>query len=136
MLPEDVFLIRDKTTGACLYALPAGLKEETCHRNSRKQMWALANGGSGLRNIGNNECLDANAAHQEKQGIDAFFYPCVSGNLQQTWSLSHGILQWEKYCIQGSTEGKLKLEQWSDSSHKNCGDFEVHERQTVTGRGS
>merc|ERR1711953_107700 len=83
MLPEDVFLIRDTKTGLCLHTTTDhGVQEFECNldfRANREQQWSLAAEGSAIRNVGTNECFDANAGVTDKEGSNVFLYRCYDG---------------------------------------------------------
>merc|ERR1711920_172263 len=112
MLPEDVFLFRDKQTNLCLQITEdmSHVHEVGCEPSSDLQQWSLANDGMGLRNLKAGKCLDANAGADEKEGSEAFLYPCYAGNSQQSWAFHRGLIRWRGFCIQGSSSGEqLKL---------------------------
>mmetsp|Transcript_33504 Transcript_33504/g.77875 ORF Transcript_33504/g.77875 Transcript_33504/m.77875 type:complete len:544 (-) Transcript_33504:168-1799(-) len=136
MLPEEVFLYRDKTTGRCLQVTAdhANLEEASCDPDSHMQQWTLAEGDEALRNVAANRCIDADASNVVKEGADVFLYFCFPKNDQQAWSLQRGHLRWRDYCIQGKPEGKLKLTKCSEFLQRT-GDFETYARRVVTGPG-
>lgn len=115
MLPEATFQIRDIERSLCVAAAGAGrevagLREVPCDEHATDQRWTLANAGTGLRNVGVDKCLDANAgAGAEKEGMEAFLYHCFAGNPNQVWALSHGHLKWKGFCVQAAAEGALQM---------------------------
>jgi len=112
MLPEAHFLIRDTSRDLCVGMNSAltGLVEEPCDEKSLTQHWTSANEGQGLRNAGANKCLDANAGYgPDKAGKDAFLYLCMARNLNQAWQLVGGQIRWQGFCIEGTSEARLRL---------------------------
>uniref|UniRef100_A0A7S4V3U9 Ricin B lectin domain-containing protein n=1 Tax=Alexandrium monilatum TaxID=311494 RepID=A0A7S4V3U9_9DINO len=136
MLPEDVFLFRDRQTGRCL-ELAEGDKhvvEADCVPPSPRQQWTFANEGTGFRNVISNKCFDANAGVFEKDGSNVFLFHCTASNVQQVWNLQRGQISWQGYCVQGAAQGHLKLAKCQDFLQRS-GDFEMYARRNVTGPG-
>mmetsp|Transcript_27183 Transcript_27183/g.51217 ORF Transcript_27183/g.51217 Transcript_27183/m.51217 type:complete len:550 (+) Transcript_27183:208-1857(+) len=116
MLAQETYLIRDTKTNFCLAADPdrAHLVQASCDEKDRLQKWSEANGGTGLRNVGTNKCLDANAGDPNKEGSKVFIYACFHKNHMQAWGLEQGDVKWKgggkHYCVKaGETKGQMTL---------------------------
>jgi len=110
MLPEELFVIKDKTTGLCVQSTENHrLMEGPCDSEKRSQHWALAFSGQGLRNVYASRCLDANAGMKNRVGSPPILYECMENSAMQAWKLEKGHLRWKDYCVQGHEDEPLVL---------------------------
>ncbi|CAE8633964.1 unnamed protein product, partial [Polarella glacialis] len=80
MLPKEMFMIRDNSTGLCLQTEGNGLIGARCDAASTWQRWTLANAGRSLQNGASSACMDANAGARDRRGSQVFLYQCMDGN--------------------------------------------------------
>lgn len=102
MLPEDVFLIRDSNTGLCLQVTidHMHLTEAECDTDLKLQLWSHKKDLEGLRNIGANKCLDADAGRRERVGTLVLMYQCYQATDMQAWAFQGGHVSWRDFCLQ------------------------------------
>lgn len=136
MLPENTFLIRDKTTGLCLDVaeLPNRLAETQCDTARHAQRWTLGNDGHGLRLAGPDKCLDADAFVRDKEGQRVLLYACQDRSEQQAWSLNNGRILWRHLCIKGAAQGELTMEK-CDKFLQASGSFEKYDPKVAVAHG-
>lgn len=118
MLPEQVFSIRDKTTGMCLESTEdSHVKQSQCDPSLQRQRWTTADNDKGLRNSGADKCFDANAGQANKEGSLALLYICFPKNEnQELWTL-RDTLRWHDFCLESSAQpGPLRLVSCADSA--------------------
>lgn len=137
MLPEEIYMIRDTSTGLCLQTRDSDggehVYEATCDEKSQSQKWTAANTGESIRNVAAKKCFDANAGTVKKEGSAVFLYQCFGQNNQQKWTLAHGSLRWTQFCVKGGVTDEntpLILEKCG-SFLSASGSFEKFNTKTV-----
>jgi hypothetical protein len=123
MIPDEMFMIRDKLTKLCVKGVTEGNKGHVemaeCDNEASDQLWLVPSTGEGLYNRGTQKCLDANAGVKEKEGMEALLFPCFGkdSNAQQKWRLTRGQLNFQGVCLEDGKMPNIRLKL------KGCGRF-------------
>eukprot|EP00747_Dinoflagellata_sp_TGD_P101059 gnl/TRDRNA2_/TRDRNA2_168229_c1_seq2.p1 gnl/TRDRNA2_/TRDRNA2_168229_c1~~gnl/TRDRNA2_/TRDRNA2_168229_c1_seq2.p1 ORF type:complete len:583 (+),score=107.53 gnl/TRDRNA2_/TRDRNA2_168229_c1_seq2:158-1750(+) len=134
MLAEEVFLIKDQSTGHCITVSDdkEHIEEARCDTTRKDQLWS---GGSSMRNLYAAKCLDANAGEPEKVGMEAFLYPCYPNSAMQAFKLTEAKeLRWNNMCLKEGEAPGVHMTLMSCQSNKFLEQkkgFTVFAKQTV-----